>query len=208
MPSPNKNIAGKYIDDANKLQGRRPDTMPDGVWCTALGLVQEFVSKFQLALGEIGEQESGQAAAKFKWFIQNVVERQRYQWKPLSKRYLEWKKRHKRDTRILIATREYIQSVRIMKHDVGSWHDDRRVVWYEVGLPPIIHVDSGLPLRKLAAIHEFGVPKKNIPARPLWQPAAWEFSKKHSGKVLKRIRAKAMKVADPLFREITKAQGL
>lgn len=194
--------AKKYIEKADKLKGVSYKSLPTGIWCNTLKRARDFVEKLRERLGKASDDEVKKAAYDFVNHLKNTVYQQRYKWTPLSEEYLQWKRKKGRDTRILLATHEYIQSIRVIRNEVGSWHDETKVIYYEIGLPDIVHRDSGMPLRKLAAIHEFGVPKRNIPARPLWQPAMKEFSKSTSKKVLKRIKVRALKEAKILSKEI------
>jgi len=87
-----------------------------------------------------------------------ILETQRYSWQPLSQGYWEWKDRNNLDTRILIATGFY------QEHISGGVEGGK--VWW--GVEDIVHEPSGLDLKFLARIHEFGY--GHVPARPLWRP--------------------------------------
>ncbi len=88
-----------------------------------------------------------------------ILDSQRYAWKPLSDAYLDHKIRVGKDARILIATGFY--------QDHIAWgRNPDKTIW--VGVEDVTHPDADLPLRVLARIHEFGT--ADIPARPLWRP--------------------------------------
>ncbi len=124
----------------------------------------------------------------FYKYLTNVLDRQKYKWKPLSSEYKSWKEKHGLDTRMLIATGFYRDHI-IVK--IGE-----RTAF--VGLPNIIHKPSGLPLPTLAFIHEYGTKRRTekgerwIPARPLWRPAISVFirkwNKEHKKNVLVNVR--------------------
>jgi len=89
----------------------------------------------------------------------SIIENQSYRWRPLTDQYLRRKIKQGYDRRILIRTKEYVDSI--------SWGVTGGRVW--AGIPALkIHQGSGMPIAKLARIHEFGT--KTVPARPLWRP--------------------------------------
>lgn len=105
--------------------------------------------------------------------VKEAIINQTYNWKPLSEKYAAYKERELLDPRIYIATGEFLDSIK--------WGVTHNKVW--VGLPDKIHQGSGLPLRVLGRIHEFGAKRtvidkdggirrvKFIPPRPVWRPA-------------------------------------
>jgi hypothetical protein len=95
-----------------------------------------------------------------------ILDSQRYNWEPLSQPYFESKLREGLDTRILIATGFY--------RDHIAWGMIGDKIWW--GVEDVVHEPSGLPLRKLARIHEFGT--AIIPARPLWRPLLSKYLRK------------------------------
>ena len=80
-------------------------------------------------------------------------------WAPLSADYLDWKKRKNLSDNILTATSTYFQSI-------TSWVDGQVVY---VGVKRTAKDANGNDIANIAAIHEFGSAKRNIPARPLWR---------------------------------------
>lgn len=88
-----------------------------------------------------------------------ALDEQKYDHKPLNPKYRQKKIDEGHDERILIRTKEYMESI--------SWGVTHGRVW--AGVPSRkIHRDSGLLLTVLARIHEFGTSR--VPARPLWRP--------------------------------------
>lgn len=90
--------------------------------------------------------------------IKSTIYKQNFKIPALTPKYLRWKKEHGLSTRILIATGEYVRSITTKR--IGK-------TWLVV-VPPISHVDSDLMMNEIAEILEFGSPRKNIPARPVW----------------------------------------
>ena len=90
---------------------------------------------------------------------------------PLSPRYAERKEKLGLDPRIMIATGHYYKAIRVFqrKNRDGSityyvGHDNRaRARDHKGDIIPIF-------LNTLAAVHEKGSSKMNIPPRPHWQP--------------------------------------
>jgi hypothetical protein len=90
--------------------------------------------------------------------------------RPLNEKYANWKANQDPplDPRILIATGEYVNSIDARKVDIFG-----DVV--EVNVPDETHESSGMNLRELAAVHEYGQRSfkdsgKGIPPRPHWRP--------------------------------------
>jgi len=103
-----------------------------------------------------------EVAKEFQDYLIDVIETQRYKWKPLSFDYKRRKWLQGLDERIYIATGFFVDSITI-------WEDKSGV---HVGfLPGLVHEPSGLQIEVLARILEFGSAKAQIPARPLWRPA-------------------------------------
>jgi hypothetical protein len=106
----------------------------------------------------------------------DILDTQAYQWVPLTEKYREQKERQGLDTRTLIATGFYRDHI-----DWGTTGEDK--IWF--GVEDIDHEPSGLPLRILARIHEFGT--ATIPARQLWRPLLSKYIKQ-SPRFAKRYR--------------------
>jgi len=130
------------------------------------------VNLFEKTLESVTEDTSRHYARLFRDYIRQVLELQLYRWEALNANYLKYKKAHGLDERILIATGEYKDNIKVFKHGKG----------YVVGLPRgKKHNVSGIPLVTLAKYHEFGTSK--MPARPMWRTAISVFVRKHKGKV-------------------------
>lgn len=124
-----------------------------------------------------------------------ILEEQRYRWVKLSQKYLDWKVRKNLDTRVLIATGFY--------QDHISWGIKDDTVWF--GVEDVTHEPSGLPLRVLARIHEFGT--KTIPARPLWRPLLSKYIRLYP-QLGKRYRKEVQKAALKKKKKITRSKTL
>ena len=99
-------------------------------------------------------------ANKFKLDLIVGIKMQSFNHAPLSPTYLKHKARQGLDTRILIAKMDYLKSIRVQRKDKNT---------FITGVPrKAIHY-SGLTYEQLAAIHEYGSPARNIPARPHWR---------------------------------------
>jgi len=150
--------------------------------------VRNFVSIFRNQVENMAEDEMEEAAKEVATMVRSIIYRQAYKWKPLSKRYLAWKKRKGLDHRILIATKSYIQSIRA----IPRRRDEEVVSW---GVGPghhnEIHKPSGLRLHTLGRMLEFGT--KKMPARPHWRPAWSAYVRSKGRKLLTRMIKKALK---------------
>lgn len=124
--------------------------------------LKKVIEVFSKSLFKVTEVSTLRAASRLHTYILDVLDTQSYNWKPLSAAYKKRKEKKGLDTRILLATHEYRDSIFYKENKDGS------VV---VGVPNKIHQDSGLHFNMLARIHEFGSKKVGIPARPLWRPA-------------------------------------
>jgi len=111
-----------------------------------------------------------------------IILTQRYNWVPLKPEYKEAKKRAGLDTRILLATHFYFDHI--------AWGIEGGKVWW--GVEDVIHEPSGLELRFLARIHEFGY--GNVPARPLWRPLLAKYIRQRK-QFAKRYRAEIERAA-------------
>jgi phage gpG-like protein len=175
-------------DRENKRKRGWPQTrLGRGVWSPGLQMVKDWIPELQGKIMEAGHDEIEKASHHLCNLVKLAIQTQAYKWKPLTERYIKWKKHKELDTRILIATGEYVQSIQVTQNEDGDLED----VTYTVGLPDKIHVSSNLPIRKLAAIHEFGAPKAKIPARPVWRPT-WQLAMPEiKEKVLNRLKKTA-----------------
>lgn len=92
----------------------------------------------------------------------------------------------KRSENILVATSTYFQSITSWVHGETVYAGVRREASYA----------DGAKVANIAAVHEFGSPSRNIPARPLWKPSykeaiAWHKSSNSPEKIfLENIKKK------------------
>lgn len=106
-------------------------------------------------------QEAGKAfARRVRYAIRNQI----YAWPPLSPNYAAWKEANDLDPRMLIATHEYINSIKATMTDYGV----------EVGLDPSKTHAGGIPMRLLGRWLEYGTMNLDgswrMPPRPHWRP--------------------------------------
>jgi hypothetical protein len=99
--------------------------------------------------------------------VKDVIERQRYHWKPLSEMYRDMKIAKGLDERILIATGLYKRSIKWWKTTGGE---------VRFGVPRGIRTQEGVPLWLISKWLEFGTRK--MPARPLWRPVLSSFGRR------------------------------
>lgn len=95
------------------------------------------------------------------------ISKQDLGWKPLNQAYADSKAKKGLSNSILVSTSAYFQS--ITSYVQGN-------VAY-VGVKKVARDKDGKQIANIAAIHEFGSDKANIPARPLWQPTIKETEK-------------------------------
>ena len=93
-------------------------------------------------------------------------------WKPLAPEYKQWKEEQGLDTRTWIARGDLTKLIRI----IPIYQEEK--VTYLVGIDPYAKHYSGLTAYHLAMIHEYGVPDRGIPSRPLFRPSYEEVRKK------------------------------
>lgn len=115
--------------------------------------------------------------------VRKLIRSQAENWEPLNEDYEAFKKRTGLDTRKLIASKEYIESIVATK--VGTCQ-------YRVGPSLKKKHSSGLPLWKLARMLEYGNVATNLPARPHYRPVLDQVKEelKDIVKTLKRQGAK------------------
>jgi hypothetical protein len=119
--------------------------------------------------------------------------------KPLSPGYADYKARHKPDPldpRILIATGEYVNSIAARRKAGGDIVD--------VNVPDEKHESSGMNLRELGRLHEFGSKQhketgKGVPPRPHWRPTIRWWKRKRLEATEKEIDKN---VGDRVFRRL------
>jgi hypothetical protein len=91
-------------------------------------------------------------------------------WTPLKAKTVAQKLREGKSELILIATSSYFQSI-------TSWVKEDTAY---AGVRKGIKGKDGQQIDAVAAVHEYGSPTKNIPARPLWKPTFDETMKWHN----------------------------
>jgi hypothetical protein len=116
---------------------------------------------------------------------------QAFNWVPLSEKYKKYKAKHGLDPRMLIATGDYINAITVIQRADGT---------VEVGLRDQIHLPSGLPVKTLMRIHEYGT--STIPARPWWRPTVSKFRKE-----IGQTRAEFRKMQNKKVRAWLKRRG-
>lgn len=104
----------------------------------------------------------------------------------LNPAYLAWKTRMGLDTRILIASGAYVNSIQPRK--VGDTS-------YNIS-PGSQVTESGATLHDIGFWHEFGT--ENMPARPHWQPIWREFSRNQSQLIAELKKELAGKIGSGL----------
>lgn len=124
----------------------------------------------------IAEEELDDMAEEFPEYLATHMELQTWRMAPLSPSYLAMKQRTGLDTRILLATHDYINAIKAMKPErQGETYqpgdNTSKPKTWNIGPPEGTHEPSGLPYAALAARLEFGVSSQNLPPRPHWQRA-------------------------------------
>lgn len=128
---------------------------------TALAIVQQFADK-----------ERGVFVERIK-----AQDFQAFHEIPLSANYLARKKRHGADLRTMIATKTYIDNIKVF-HYTGDDGSDRIYIGFD---PDAFALNlkgerTTTPLRLVAWVNERGSIKAHIPARPHWQPFLTEMN--------------------------------
>lgn len=120
--------------------------------------LKETVKRLEKVLKEAQAKGMQAAAERFLQGLKENWEGQRAILWPLSQAYREAKQKKGLDARILIATRELLDSLQIIKQK------DALVV----GAPPgRKHSDSNLKLEELLKVIEYGSPSRNLPSRAI-----------------------------------------
>lgn len=127
-----------------------------------------------------------------KLYYKNLTEgiqKQQFNWAPLTQAYLERKIKMGYPALMLIATGDYLAGIKIQE-----MVDRKGLKSIFVGADnEAIHEPSGLPMSYLGAIHEYGTRDGKIPARPHYRPA-WELSRNECKRIwLRHFREYAKK---------------
>lgn len=132
--------------------------------------------RIQPRLKQIQHEFAKYIAGVIRFEIQRAIETQRYRWNwtPLSKKYVEQKMRKGLSLNIWEATG-------YLRENITVW---RKGETYIVGLRTYARNPiGGRPLYIIAKALEMGVPSKNIPPRPLFRPI-FNYVAKNIGRYL------------------------
>ena len=140
-----------------------------------------FVEVFSASILKSSALRMKSLSEKFAQKVRTIIYKQMYNWKPLSEKYLEKKKREGLDQRILIATKKYVKSIKSIRKDTGRRSQGGVGVIYSTG--PVGETTEGIPLTLLGRWLEYGTADKKhgdhggkgMPPRPHWRPAWKEF---------------------------------
>ena len=139
-----------------------------------------------------GSEELRKVCDELVDLMRAILLEQRYVWTPLNPKYLHKKIREGYDPRILIRTKEYVESIAVFTEPAANLS-----AAFRVGVPDEKIHNSGMTFRKLAGVHEYGRRDGKIPARPHWRPT-WstfvtslqEVSKRLGKRILADFREK------------------
>jgi len=145
-------------------------------------LPADFFSLFKKGAQLEAKKKVSMLAEDIAQEAKSIMEQQRYKWVPLSENYKAYKKRKGLDTRILIATRDYIDN------GIGTY---KKKDYVFVGPLPGRHKKSKLTYVQLSRYLEYGT--TTMPARPLWRPLKSVVIRK--SKILRAVYMKAMRKA-------------
>lgn len=122
------------------------------------------------------EEAMDELSEEFYEHLGKNIEAQTLRMAPLSPAYLAWKRRMGLDTRILVATTDYLRAlsthvpVKIADsyQPKDKWPQGAKT--WTVGPPEGTHRPSGLSYEDLARRLEYGVVEAKLPPRPHWRP--------------------------------------
>ena len=114
----------------------------------------------------IGTSEARRLAMKIEKELVDKIKAQEFDWPPLSSVTKQIKQRAGLDPRTLIATGDYVNSIKAVQ--VG------RTAW-TVDVPDGIHMSSKMTYSQLRKIHEYGSFEQNVPPRPHWRTLADDY---------------------------------
>lgn len=127
-------------------------------------------------------------AELFVSMIKETIEDQKINWQKLSRSYAKLKERKGLDSRIYVATGFYLDSIGVLE----TSYDEKEGSRLEIGVPDVEHPSTGINLRFLAQILEYGSAKMKIPPRPLWRPVLSKFNERQK-KLKKEFRQRLMR---------------
>lgn len=155
-----------------------------------LKTVRNFIGVFRSQVETMVTKHLKSSALKFAVDIRQIIKKQRYKWKPLSERWLSYKKRHHLDPRVHIATQTYVKSIKATPRK----RNGKIVSWgVTAGQPNQIHRPSGLRFTDLVRLLEFGSASRRMPPRPHWRPAWSAFIRRDAKLVARNIARDAYK---------------
>lgn len=126
-----------------------------------IGMIGRTLTQSVDHVDKIGEElAKSNAEIYHKALIDNITG-QKLSWRPLTPSYLAGKGVLGLDTRVLIATGEYLGSIDIRKVKQGG---DK--IRYHVGVDPDATHSGGLNMGVLALVMEYGTADGRVPARP------------------------------------------
>lgn len=132
-------------------------------------VVGRTFNEMQRTIDKVGDEPMKQCAEAYLEKLKSKMAGQEFPWTPLSASYVAYKKKKGLDSRMLIATGEYLEKLK-----VGKSKGTSKGASLFVGADPSdIHTPSGLSMEKIAGIMEYGSSNGNIPARPHFRPT-WE----------------------------------
>lgn len=130
---------------------------------------QEFLAEVQEEIYKEARDKIRALAQEFLETLKQHIEDQLLTWQPLNEAYKQKKIREKLDPRILIATGEYVSSIFIEETLKQG------ILIISIMLPNKKHAKTGINLRFLSRVLEYGSISRNIPERPHWRPVAEMF---------------------------------
>lgn len=129
---------------------------------------KNFVDRFNESAHQTAASFLKLKAERLTAQMKDVILGQRYTWYPLDPKYLAEKVKQGYDPRILIRTKQYVESIAVFPEEDVLFH-----VAFRVGVPTgetDVH-NSGLPFWKIARIMEYGRRDGKKPySRPHWRP--------------------------------------
>lgn len=131
--------------------------------------------------------------------VKDLILNQFGEWPPLTPKYLAWKKRHGYDERILIMTKQYVDSMSVIRMmnepDPGTKKKKGRYM-VGVGVKEGFHRRAKVALGQLMRWLEYGTSgagkKGGMPPRPHWR-IVWERFRVEMPRHAERIRLEILR---------------
>lgn len=149
-------------------------------------VVPNLVANFERLVRKSASEQLEDLGGGLKDQVQALILGQMYLWVPLNPDYLKAKIKGGFDPRILVRTKEYVESITV--YSLGNPSDR---IAFRVS-PPVgeaLH-NSGLTFVELARVHEFGDRQGRIPSRPHWRVVWLAFKTQQLFQVVKKLRAR------------------